>query len=83
MTVSQKLLILLWCVEGNVKFQLEVSENKDIYIFIQLHRPLQDLSENPGESVDPRLASPALNVKCEVMVTNTLFRVVDLGQGSA
>ena len=39
MTVSQKLLILLWCVEGNVKFQLEVSENKDIYFLFNFIDP--------------------------------------------
>jgi hypothetical protein len=48
-------------VEGNAKFQLEVSENKDvIFLPVQVHGPLEIYPRTPKGSVNPRLRTPAL-----------------------
>jgi hypothetical protein len=52
-------LFPIFLVEGNAKFQLEISENKDVTFFppIQVHGPL----EIYPRSVDPRLRTPGLH----------------------
>lgn len=64
MAALQKLLILLWCAEENVTFQLGDSENKDtiLFLFNFIHPSKIYKNLGFGESVDPRLASPTLNV---------------------
>jgi hypothetical protein len=48
-------------VEGNAKFQLEVSENKHVIFFpFQVHGPLEIYARIPKGSVDPRLSTPGV-----------------------
>jgi hypothetical protein len=49
-------------IEGNAKFQLEVSENKDVIFSTQVHGPPEIYPRTPLRTVDPRLRTPEIDI---------------------
>jgi hypothetical protein len=77
--------VCTFLVEGNAKYQSEVSENKDVIFFIQVHGPPEIYPRTSKGSVDPRLRAPALDQPvrpCALMLSVSLIGLVSFSENN-